>query len=258
MTVCIPKHIACEWWNPETDGGFVAGPESCVLSVFQQTRARLVKGGAFFRSTSFGPTADTISITSTWQVGEGSPVVWRDFVSGSDPLTSVGQVKLIVTVGSQMPIEYTAAQTYTTSPNTWDVSAIDGFRTKFEGVGSPLVYPEPISLPITDNIQPWVGATDDADHLGEFTATFLSGGEFRDADDNAPDIMDIRTGPAFTMIYIGETEDDVGERVPGDGIVRYYNGACWKVDDLANPDCAVFTGSPPTPDCSGGAVGNCP
>jgi len=248
---CIPKHIACGWYSPE-DGsppGFVAGPESCVLSSFTESRGRLTAGGTFFRSISFGPATDNIQISTKWVVNSGSPVEYYN--SGTHALSDVERVELVITESTNSPVYYYAPQTYVTPTGSplvggWTISAIGELRNQLSLV---------VNMPNKDVPAGWDNTgspVDDADHLGEFDEN-LTGGSYGN-----PILVDIRTGPALSMIFIDTSEDiGTGATIEGNFGIRYWNGACWKLDDLINPDCTEFVGSPLLPVCPASPADDC-
>lgn len=71
-TVCVPKFYSCHLIDPITwpySTGFVPGPTNCVLQFTAERRARLVAGGAFFRSVGFGAGEDVITVACDWLDG---------------------------------------------------------------------------------------------------------------------------------------------------------------------------------------------
>lgn len=277
MASCTPKHIACGWYSP-TNGSppFVAGNESCILQSFSESRARLAAGGTFFRSVNFGSYANNIQISSTWQVlNAGSPVTYSDYDVGIHDLFDVARVELIITRPDGLLEIYHADQSYVGSPLYWSTNAIPALReligsgvlltcpdegsplcgsplegspvcgSPLEGcVTSPLVTESIVSMPTGD-----VGSITNDDHLSEFTNTNLTGGSYGN-----PTLTNIRTGPTLSMIFISGSENLItGKTISGNFGVRYWNGACWKLDDLTNPDCAgesPVCGTGPETGCS--------
>lgn len=251
MAICVPKHVICNWYVPT----FVAGTTPSLLQETDETRARLVAGGSFFRSVDVGPYTNNIQVTSTWEVNDGG---WRVYNPGApdfDTLLDIGRVRLSLSTGVPAQDEsYTATQTYTGGSPAWTVNAIPSLRTQLSS--SNLV-----TMPVSDIQQPWnIGL--DADHLEEFDS-FLAGGT--GGPTTPTGLAGIRTGPAQSLIYIKNSEINSSDgSMNALQITRYWNGACWKAYDPLSPDCndpADSIGSPPTGAplfCELGPESDCP
>lgn len=269
MGICVPKHIVCDWYTPN----FTAGVISCELKIDTENVARLAAGGTFFRSIFAGTQANSIVVSSNWQVcaiggcGVGSPANdWIDYTgSGGSPMLDIVGVKLTITDSITVETYYAAQNGVLVtggSPETtafeWQTSAIDSLRSQVT-TSSQL-----ITMPTIDTQAPWnygSPAPTDSDHLVEFNSN-LAGGN---GPSSTVDYLDaIRTGPALTMVYISFSDAGVSDGTMTElGEIRYWNGACWKEYNPTSPDCEdpVNVGSPegsprlfcelgPSSDCS--------
>jgi len=258
MSICVPRHIACGWYEPN----FIAGNESCELQIFTESRSRLLEGGTFFRSIEIGQHTENIQIGCKWQVATGGSPAWR-YYGGGDTLADVGQVELTITNGTTTEIFF-AAQQIVGSPNgspiIW-VNAIPNLRAQLIGSpsGSQLVdMPEDdIQTIMGGSPTTWKASLYDADYIGEFLLSNLVGGSGGPTTETELD--KIRTGSVMTMLYIDQSESDNPDGSLSDvKETRYWNGACWKYYDpiAIAPDCDGLSlcgsplGSPlPLPTC---------
>lgn len=248
MSSCIPRHIACGWYNPVLDAGFIAGTKGCTLTTTSEGRARLEAGGTLFRSITFNTIANSIEVISIWQIDAGSPPIgspsgWIDYNSGIHTLDEVVGVKLTITLGLEVETFYA-----TQIPGSPWISGINELRTKVNdiGTGSTLVTMPTLDAQTTGTagspVDTWDATLDDADHLSEFdTNNTLSEGFGPPYENNL--LENIRTGPALSLIFIEKSEDIDGVIITPNE-TKYWNGACWKTHSPTVPDCA---GSPP--DC---------
>lgn len=259
MGECVPNHIACEWHEPD----FVSGSEGCSLTTFNESKARLLIGGTFFRSIGIGSNQNNISVESVWQVDDGG---LRDYNGATDLETDVVEVLVTIRINGivQAPSPYHVPQVGVTvtggSPEfnytNWTTSAIDGLRTL---LSSSIILNMPdIDLKVDGAGSPntWNRFVDEGSHLTEFSAS-LSGGSGGPAD-GTQDFTDIRTGPIYNLVFIVESEvntddgsvDDVNE-------LRFWNGNCWKPFDSNAPECSLPTTIPGSAVCLAGPESEC-
>lgn len=257
MSICVPKHIVCDWYTPV----FVPGNAGCSLPIHTEEKSRLLIGGSFFRSKDVGFLANDIQVASEWQVDDGG---WRAYNASTDTLDDVKQVELTVTDGIITEPYYVAAQEGSIGSPTWISSGISSLRSQL--ATSVLIEMPTIDLQ-TPGTNPgddtWNSALDDDDHLEQFSLTNLTGGN--EGPITQAGLNNIRTGPSFSMVYISSSEinnstgilEDVNE-------TRYWNGSCYKGYSSIVPDCedpTLSTGSPPTGSplfCELGPSSNCP
>jgi len=188
MSVCVPRHIVCQTYIPD----FVAGATLCTLQVFSERKSRLEAGGTLFRSVEVGTPTNNISISCEWQTALGEQTSIPDDVT---------QVEVVITDGTTIET-YNTPQSYT-DPN-WVVSAIPDLRNQINTTNPSSL----IRMPEFDTDERFVEPVDivdtvDADHLAEFTAPNLSGGN------GAPDVaglVGLRTGPSFSLVLIDSSE----------------------------------------------------
>ena len=132
MSVCVPKNIVCGTYVPD----FVPGNQPCILQSFNETRARLLGGGAFFRSVDVGAQNNIIRVSCIWQQLVG--VIW---VNTSSP-TLCGRIELTITNGI-ITETYHADQSGTTvlpvgmEPGvfSWNINAIPSMETQLLSSG---------------------------------------------------------------------------------------------------------------------------
>lgn len=188
MSVCVPKHIVCQTYIPD----FVADATVCTLQVFSERKSRLEAGGTLFRSVEVGTPTNNISVSCEWQTIGG--------VQTSIP-DDVAQVKVIITDGVTIET-YITPQSYS-DPN-WVVNAIPNLRDQINTTNPSSL----IRMPEFDTNEQFVEPVDivtlvDADHLAEFVATNLSGGN---GSPEVAGLSGLRTGPVFSLVLIDSSE----------------------------------------------------
>lgn len=243
---CVPKPVACNWHIPT----FTASATMCTLPEYNELRSRVAAGGTFFRSSDVGAQMNNIQVSCVYEIFSGGE--WIPGGIGS-PYSFSGRAHLVLDNGIDTQDYYATLNAFKGgSPIQiiWSDGGIADLRAQLE-IGSPLVR-----MPIYDIVQPWkygspeVGV--DSDHISEFSIN-LSGGSGGPDGTIRANLDAIRTGPAYTSVYIKYSERNT---VDGSqlllGEVQYWNGACWKFDDPANPPCA---GSPLN--CTGGPEADC-
>ena len=245
MSICVPKHITCNWYTPD----FVAGNSPCVLQGKSETRSRLTAGGIQLRSTDFGVKSDNIQIELKIYNGTISFPGFQApyFTSGTGlapPCGTLGTVgdfttELIELIVTFVPTGistyyYACQQTNTGSPSCTENGTANLQDALNQDVDSI------VELPSSDN-----GFINNQCAISAITSSLLSGGT-----PIAPVADNYRTGPAFTMLYITTSENADGTATGlGNYGTRYWNGACWKGYDPTTPDCtdpSLSIGSPPT------------
>ena len=122
MSICIPKHIYCNWFKPN----FTPSQTPCTLISAAENRSRLGIGGTLFRSKEFGEQQNNISVQAKWMVPDGSGGL-RYYDPLIDSRVDVEQVELTVTNGYITEIYY-ADQKGNPSP-PWISNAIPQLRS---------------------------------------------------------------------------------------------------------------------------------
>ncbi len=211
--------------------------EGCVMDSFTETRSRALVGGSLFRSVNVGTLTNIISIRNEWMVNDptGSPAELRQYNDMIDILADVTHTRLSVLVSGIVVEDYTVPQSpiFSVSPVsiTWN-TGLTQLRIDLAAANSLVIMPsmdtggDPTAVPL-----PVV----DADHLSEFSVQGLTGGSGHPV---GP-AHSIRTGPAFALINIAESETN-----NADGSFsqlqepRYWNGTCWKAFNSVSPPTA--------------------
>ena len=239
MSGCQPKSVVCGSYIPD----FTPGGQSCKLKSYTLTRARLESGGTFFRTKNVNFTANKVSVSCTWLAQSGTymgdpPDVDRSQWEETTIQGDVEWVEFIVSYDSSPVETYYEEQSYSSGWLPTSHGAITGLRTQINNNADSL-----IEMPTLDTPGGWISSSGDDDHIGYFSDTFLTGGG-----GNAPVAPSsaIRTGPAYTMIYISASQRNVANGStttlnPGEiwywGVHEPDNVLTWLKYDPSKPDC---------------------
>lgn len=228
---------------------FISGPVGCEMPSQNETKSRLKAGGTLFRSVDVGKSTNDISLSVNWRVCNNNttncnaslPSDTRNYNPATDNYCNVVGIYLAVYINNQLSYESSVPQTVDCgSPITW-ASAIPLLR--FFLAGNPYVIMPPIDVQ-TDGTEPestWDSSVDDADHLGEIPLTYLSGGDGLNSPPAQSELDAIRTGPAFTLYHIGDSEINTADgSLQTINDVKYWGGDDWKSFNSINPpsDCS--------------------
>ncbi len=257
MGICVPKPVVCNWYIPT----FTPSAVDCVLPSYNESRARLVAGNVVWRSIDAGPSENDITVQVEWLDGSGDVTTFELLCE---------TVRLTVTKNAVVEV-YTAAQSASigTMGTVW-VSGIPSLRSQLDSSstlvtipiedGETGLAPGPPGTPIIEQVTPdftqqVLSTISTGDHLDIIDPPQnLSGGVGGPTD--ASGLAAIRTGPAYSMIHIAESDVNSDVGIPQlVNETRYWNGACFVDHDPANPSCEDPDNPPAS--CGLGPLSDC-
>lgn len=210
-------------WKPK----FKPGGESCRIQTFNETRARLVAGGSFFRSKDVGAQWNSINLTTVIAAANSgmfnnpSPTThpnWNPIWSGTG--TIVVELRIQHDYTNYLNYYYiTQGQVNAVPPPECTVHAPTLLRAQVNSDINTI-----IEMPVNDVIVPWDSSVDELTTclISSFSSN-MSGG------DNGPaDPSSVRTGPEKAIIYINQSEKNSPTGVLQDiQELREFNGEYW-------------------------------
>jgi len=239
---------------------FIPGTEGCVLPTGIEQKAKLLTSiglGNFYRSINASSEENNISVSNTWMVpdGLGGFIPYNDAVDTPCDVVSttlVIFVNLIAVANINVSLNFSSSDPFCVlPPPVVGDNGITAMRSIInDNVPPHPDYPFPIVMPLEDIPSNWFsasppapGITVEAESLEELTITPLSGGTGLNLNPPLTPPGQIRTGPAFTLSHVTESDvsaDPLNNGVLGSANSRtvYWNGMCWKPFDSVNQPTA--------------------
>lgn len=163
MSGCLPKPYALGWHVPN----FVNGSTPCVLQTFNETKARLVAGGALFRSVDVGYATNNITVECTIVCRDTNGVVACSTVANSDHYEDVTLIVNGTSVYGPYTQRFTPGDPLVPTQDSWSGDVIAKFRTALAADPNTAV-----SIPMSD----LVIAPPISDHMTPFAVAHLKSG----------------------------------------------------------------------------------
>lgn len=185
---------------------FKPGSEPCRIQIFSRARSRATPGNFYVRSKFQGPSANDITVQSTWYTGSngtGSPTT---------DMLSVNSVVLTVTHPDFATEIYIASMSYDDIDLEWDPDGITSIKGQ--------LYNESALVESKTDTK---GNASLVDHMPYFSTTSLSGASGYPS----PPGPSIRTGPERSLILLKSEEHPNGAGGKSIDAMLEWNGFKW-------------------------------